>query len=40
MYRAKLVLFFNDLKATNPLVWLASLWPTLAYGWQTGENDQ
>jgi hypothetical protein len=39
MYRAKLALFFNGLEPRNPLVWLAGLWPALAYGWQTGENN-
>jgi hypothetical protein len=40
VYRAKLALFFNGLGAVNPLVYLTSLWPALAYGRQTGENHK
>jgi hypothetical protein len=40
MYRGKLSLFFNDLEAIYALVYSAGLWPALAYGRQTGENNQ
>jgi hypothetical protein len=40
MYRTKLALFFNGLEPIYPLVYPAGLWPALAYGWQTGENNQ